>query len=104
MTEATLPHPHQVASAIPRISPIAHPVRQCRVAEIALRVSAEPVIAWCVPCPLIASSLSTLTEIPRRGDLSVDPGPGYDIPSLPVSCFGRASATVLIWQSQTRPR
>src|SRR3954451_20045064 len=34
---AALPQPHQVLSTMPRISPIAHPVRQCRVAVIAIR-------------------------------------------------------------------
>src|SRR4051794_40234553 len=34
---AALPQPHQVLSTMPRISPIAHPVRQCRVAVIAMR-------------------------------------------------------------------
>ncbi len=32
-----LPHPHQVESSIPRTSPIAQPVRQCRVAVTAIR-------------------------------------------------------------------
>src|SRR4051794_22670738 len=40
---ARLPHPHQVASTIPRISPIAQPVRQSAVAEIAELVRARPV-------------------------------------------------------------
>src|SRR3954447_5021541 len=34
---AALPQPHQALSTMPRISPIAHPVRQCRVAVIAIR-------------------------------------------------------------------
>src|SRR4051794_16795926 len=34
---AALPQPHQVLSTMPRISPIAHPVRQWRVAVIAIR-------------------------------------------------------------------
>src|SRR6476646_10042710 len=34
---AELPQPHQVLSTMPRISPIAHPVRQCLVAVIAIR-------------------------------------------------------------------
>ena len=33
---ATSPQPHQVASTMPSTSPIAQPVRQCRVALIAV--------------------------------------------------------------------
>ena len=37
---AALPQPHQVASTMPSTSPIAQPVRQCRVAVIAVRQEA----------------------------------------------------------------
>ena len=39
-----LPQPHQVASTIPSTSPIAQPVRQCKVAETAERVSSRAAV------------------------------------------------------------
>jgi hypothetical protein len=42
---AASPHPHHVASTMPKTSPIAQPVRQCSVAEIASRVS-DVVSSW----------------------------------------------------------
>ena len=81
--------PHHVASTIPSTSPIAHPVRQCSVAETADRVSSRPAgAAWCT-CVMTCN-------IPPRGiepKPGGGPGPGYlDWPAVTTSTELRPDA------------
>src|SRR3954465_2798641 len=62
---------------MPAISPIAHPVRQCRVAETAVAVSARPAVgrSWC-SWWWSSSARITSKTIPLRGRGALPGGEG----------------------------